>query len=94
MGSGMKQNRLRSTRTRAVTEKAKSERRASILTAAGKLFAARDFDAISVDDIAKKAQLAKGTFYLYFATKETPFLELVAQQLETWVSDPRGTKES
>ncbi len=83
----MKQDRLRATRTRAVTEKAKSERRASILTAAGKLFAARDFDAISVDDIAKKVGLAKGTVYLYFKTKEALFLELVAEQLETWVSD-------
>jgi AcrR family transcriptional regulator len=83
----MKPNRLRSTRTRAVTEEAKSGRRASILMAARKLFAARDFHAISVDDIAKKAGLAKGTVYLYFGTKEALFLELVAEQLETWVSD-------
>jgi len=81
------QNRLHSTRTRAVSEKAKSERRASILAAAGKLFTAHDFNAISVDDIAKIAGLAKGTVYLYFGTKEALFLELVAEQLETWVSD-------
>jgi AcrR family transcriptional regulator len=40
---------------------------------------------ISVDDIAKKAGLAKGTVYLYFGTKEALFLELVAEQLESWV---------
>jgi len=62
-------------------------RRASILAAASKLFAARDFDAISVADIATKAGLAKGTVYLYFGTKEALFLMLVAEQLENWLND-------
>ncbi|HEY4046148.1 MAG TPA: TetR family transcriptional regulator [Acidobacteriaceae bacterium] len=83
----MRQNRLRSPRTRAVTEEAKSVRRASLLSAAGRLFVSRDFDGISVGEIARKAGLAKGTVYLYFGTKEALFLELVAEQLEAWVHE-------
>jgi AcrR family transcriptional regulator len=83
----MKQTRSRSTRTRAITEEAKSRRRASILSAAAKLFATREFDVISVDDIASRAGLAKGTVYLYFGTKEALFLALVAVQLESWMNE-------
>lgn len=83
----MKDSRMRSPKARAITNEAKLVRRASILAAAGKLFARCEFDAISVEEIAQKAGLAKGTVYLYFGTKEALFLELVADQLETWVGE-------
>jgi AcrR family transcriptional regulator len=70
---------------RATTESAKLARRASLLSAAGGLFASRDFDDVSVDDIAKKAGLAKGTVYLYFGTKEALFLHLVAEEMAGWL---------
>lgn len=45
-------------------------RRESLLTAARRVFGARGFDAATVDAIAAEAQVAKGTVYLYFASKQ------------------------
>jgi AcrR family transcriptional regulator len=47
------------------------------LAAALDEFTARGFDAARLDDVAKRAGVAKGTIYLYFADKETLFQELV-----------------
>jgi AcrR family transcriptional regulator len=52
-------------------------RRADILAAALEEFTARGFEAARLDDVAKRAGVAKGTIYLYFADKEALFQELV-----------------
>jgi AcrR family transcriptional regulator len=52
-------------------------RRAEILAAALEEFTARGFAAARLDDVAKRAGVAKGTIYLYFADKEALFQELV-----------------
>ncbi len=44
--------------------------RAAILTAAEALFAARGVEAVSIDEIAAAADLAKGTLYNHFADKD------------------------
>ena len=46
-----------------------AERRDAILTAALEEFSARGFAATRLDDVAKRAGVAKGTIYLYFADK-------------------------
>ena len=46
------------------------ERRAAILSAALDEFTARGFEGARLDDVAKRAGVAKGTIYLYFADKE------------------------
>ncbi len=74
-------------RTRATTETAKQARRAALLDAAAGLFRSREFDEVSVDDIARKARLAKGTVYLYFGTKESLFLDLVSEELARWLRE-------
>src|ERR1700742_3369975 len=56
-------------------------RRAAILDAALEEFTARGYDAARLDDVAKRAGIAKGTIYLYFADKETLFQELIRAQL-------------
>lgn len=45
-------------------------RRRELVDAALAVFAARGVDATSVEDIVKAAGVAKGTFYLYFSTKD------------------------
>src|SRR5262245_29500248 len=45
-------------------------RRDQIVTAAVELWLEDGFDAVSVEAIARRAGLAKGTVYLYFRTKE------------------------
>ena len=41
-----------------------------ILDAAAELFAERGFEGASIQDIAQKAGVGKGTVYLYFKTKD------------------------
>jgi AcrR family transcriptional regulator len=57
------------------------ERRESILAAALDEFSARGFAATRLDDIARRAGVAKGTIYLYFHGKEALFQELVRTML-------------
>jgi AcrR family transcriptional regulator len=52
-------------------------RRAAIFAAALDEFTARGYERARLDDVAKRAGIAKGTIYLYFADKETLFQELV-----------------
>src|SRR6516164_1227093 len=44
----------------------REKRRAAILAAALEEFAARGFAATRLDDVARRARIAKGTIYLYF----------------------------
>jgi AcrR family transcriptional regulator len=56
-------------------------RREAILEAALDEFSARGFAAARLEDVAKRAGVAKGTIYLYFADKEALFQELVRFQI-------------
>ncbi len=56
-------------------------RREAILAAALDEFSARGFAATRLDDVAKRADVAKGTIYLYFRDKESLFQELVRSTL-------------
>src|SRR4029079_13503290 len=56
-------------------------RRDAILAAALDEFAARGFAAARLDDVARRAGVAKGTIYLHFADKETLFQELIRLEL-------------
>jgi len=53
------------------------ERRAAIVEAALDEFIARGFTATRLDDVAKRAGVAKGTIYLHFKDKESMFEELI-----------------
>lgn len=52
-------------------------RRDAIIEAALDEFSARGFAATRLDDVAKRAGVAKGTIYLHFADKEKLFEEIV-----------------
>jgi len=54
-----------------------AERREAIVAAAFDEFIARGFAATRLDDVAKRAGVAKGTIYLHFKDKEALFEELV-----------------
>src|SRR5690349_15223673 len=54
-----------------------AERRAAIVEAAMEEFVARGFAATRLDDIARRAGVAKGTIYLHFKDKESMFEELI-----------------
>jgi AcrR family transcriptional regulator len=57
------------------------QRRAAITQAALDEFTARGFAATRLDDVARRAGVAKGTIYLHFQDKEALFQELVRTAL-------------
>jgi AcrR family transcriptional regulator len=67
-------------------------KREAILTAALEEFSARGFAAARLDDVAKRAGVAKGTIYLYFRDKETLFQELVRAELSPVVQALEATQ--
>jgi len=67
---------------RASTRTAKAAaRRDAILDAALDEFSARGFAAARLDDVARRARVAKGTIYLHFKDKETLFQELIRSKM-------------
>ena len=74
-------------RQRARSPADKDLRRTALIAAATQLFADSDFEAVTIARVAQQAGVAKGTAYLYFATKETLFLDLVRQALAQWLVD-------
>jgi AcrR family transcriptional regulator len=61
--------------------KRSAERRQAILAAALEEFSGHGFEATRLEDVARRAGVAKGTIYLYFTDKETLFQELIRWQL-------------
>ena len=77
---------VRAARTSAIAAGASrktrsAERRDAILSAALDEFSSRGFEAARLDDVARRAGVAKGTIYLYFRDKESLFQELVRAML-------------
>ncbi len=60
-------------------ERRKLATRQTLLDATQALLAKRSFDALSVDDIVERADVARGTFYNYFADKDALERELASQ---------------
>jgi AcrR family transcriptional regulator len=65
-------------------------RREAILAAALDEFSAQGFAAARLDDVARRADVAKGTIYLHFRDKEALFQELIRSVLSPLV----GTLET
>lgn len=57
-------------------ERRKEDRSGEILSAALACFSKKGFAATRIDDIARRAKIAKGTVYLYFDSKEAIFKAL------------------
>jgi AcrR family transcriptional regulator len=55
----------------------RADRRQQILSRAREVFAKRGYHAAKIDDIVTAANIARGTFYLYFSDKRAIFEELV-----------------
>lgn len=65
-------------------EREKEQRRNDIIDAARKLLADRDFDEVSMNEIAKGVGLGKGTLYLYFKNKESLYFAVVLRGTRIW----------
>ena len=69
---------------RARSADQKALRRRAVLEAAETYFLEVGYEAFSMSKLAKKIGLAKGTFYLYFQTREELFMTLYEQSLIRW----------
>jgi AcrR family transcriptional regulator len=67
-----------------------AERRQAIIEAAMEEFISRGFAATRLDDIAKRAGVAKGTIYLHFKDKESMFEELIRTAIVPLVGRMQG----
>ncbi|MGC9398382.1 MAG: TetR/AcrR family transcriptional regulator [Anaerolineae bacterium] len=62
----------------------------ALLQAADQLFREKDFDTVTVEEIAHAANVAKGTFFNYFETKETLLIHLLAMRIENALTNLLG----
>ncbi|UFZ06651.1 TetR/AcrR family transcriptional regulator; helix-turn-helix transcriptional regulator [Bradyrhizobium ontarionense] len=85
-GGGTRASKARAGGTAASRADRAAERRAAIVQAAMDEFIARGFAATRLDDIARRAGVAKGTIYLHFKDKESMFEELIRTAILPFVS--------
>ena len=72
------------------TVDARAERRSQLLSIARRRFEEDGFAGTSVSKIVREAGVAQGTFYLYFQSKESLFLELLDDLMEELRSGIKG----
>lgn len=63
-------------------EREKEARRTAILDAAREVFFRKGLLAATMDEIAQRAELSKGTLYLYFRTKEEIYVSLLNEGMD------------
>jgi len=73
--------------TRARREREKKQRRQSILQAAREAFSENGFHNATVDNVAERAEVSKGTVYLYFKSKEAILARLLLEGLDELVEE-------
>jgi AcrR family transcriptional regulator len=66
-----------SERPRVRRRLAPEQRREEVLEVAARVFAEKGYRAANVSDIVERAGIGRGTFYLYFDSKQDVFLELI-----------------
>lgn len=76
------------TKQRKINEKQK--RRQDILDAAKEIFFSKGLEAATMDEIAGRADLSKGTLYLYFKSKEELYVSLVEEGSRLFVEYVTG----
>ncbi|MGB9927218.1 MAG: TetR/AcrR family transcriptional regulator [Methanosarcina sp.] len=63
-------------------EREKEQRKTEIIDAAERLFFSRNYEDVSMDEIAHEVELNKATIYLYFKNKETLFATIVLRGIQ------------
>jgi AcrR family transcriptional regulator len=80
--------------TRQIRDVSYERRRASILKAARDAFSRLGFAAATVDDVAERAGIAKGTLYLYFRSKEEIYLACLLEEVHELMRRSREEMEA
>jgi AcrR family transcriptional regulator len=66
-------------------EREKEQRRNDIINAARKFFADKDFNDVSMDEIAEDIGLGKSTLYNYFKNKEALYFAIELRGIQIWI---------
>lgn len=72
-------------RAKSLKERQREEREALILGAAAELLAERGYHEMSLDDIATRVGISKGTIYLHFASKEDLVIAFLDQGMSAFL---------
>ncbi|MGQ0587255.1 MAG: TetR/AcrR family transcriptional regulator [Gammaproteobacteria bacterium] len=73
-------------------EQNKAANRAAILEAAQRVFLARGYEAVTIRDVIRETELASGTFYNYFRTKEDVLRALIEQHVQELTGELRAVR--
>ncbi|MCL6456997.1 MAG: TetR/AcrR family transcriptional regulator, partial [Gorillibacterium sp.] len=73
-----------------VSDNYKEERRIAILEAALQCFAEKGYRSATIDDIARRLGVSKGSVYLYFSTKEDIYTRIMQERMERTVGGIRS----
>lgn len=63
-------------------EREKENRRNGIIDVAERLFFSRGYENVTMDDIARETELARGTLYLYFKNKDDIYIAIAIRGLK------------
>lgn len=74
-------------------ERDKQKRRQDIVDAACEVLSEKGFATATVDDVSNRVELAKGTIYLYFKTKEELFMSVFIKGLDNLLDKYRETAD-
>src|SRR5437867_10136200 len=69
-------------------------KRRKISDTAARLFAAKPFHKVRLDDVAAAAQVGKGTLYIYFKSKEDLYVSLVGDGFSQLVENLRAIADA
>jgi len=70
---------------RARNDEQKQLRKTALLDAASRLFPRHPLDEISLNGIAREANVSKANVYRYFESREALFLDLMVEEMSRWV---------
>ena len=73
-------------------EREKQARQDAILEAAQEIFFAKGLDQTTIDEVAEKAELSKGTIYLYFRSKEELYISVLLKGLNILIEQFQGVR--
>ena len=73
-------------------ERNKEANRQAILDAAQKIFLERGYEGVTIRDVIGATDLASGTFYNYFRTKEEVLRALVEEQIQSLTAQLQGVR--
>ena len=63
------------------------QKRQKILEGAGRVFSTLGFDAASMSDVAREAEVSKATLYVYFENKEQLFTSICAERRDRNIAE-------